>query len=273
MALVINTNLASLAAQRHMNVSSNDMSQSMERLASGKRINSAADDSAGLGVSNSLNARITSLGQANRNANDAISLVNLAEGALDQVTSMLVRMRELAVQAVNGTYGAGDRDNMNLEFGALQAEITRVAGSTYFNGIDVISASNELTFQVGFESTDTMTLTTQTMTATALSVDAGSEDVDTAAGATSALSAIDTAITTVDAYRGDLGSKANRLAYSSANLESRIENQSAARSRIMDADYAAESANLARTQVLQQAGAAMLAQANASTSTVLSLLK
>jgi len=271
MALVINTNLASLAAQRHMNVSSNDMSQSMERLASGKRINSAADDSAGLGVSNSLNARITSLGQANRNANDAISLINLAEGALDQVTSMLVRMRELAVQAVNGTYGAGDRDNMDLEFAALQSEITRIAGNTYFNGIDVIGASNTLTFQVGFESTDTMTLTTQTMTATALGV--ADDGVDSAASATTSLTAIDTAITTVDTYRGDLGAKANRLAYSSSNLESRIENQSAARSRILDADYAVESASLARTQVLQQAGTAMLAQANASTQNVLSLLK
>jgi flagellin len=179
----------------------------------------------------------------------------------------------LAVQAVNGTYGDEDRDNMNLEFGALQSEITRIAGSTYFNGIDVIGASNTLTFQVGFESTDTMTLTTQTMTASALNVDAAVEDIDTATNATDSLSAIDSAITTVDSYRGDLGAKANRLAYSSANLESRIENQSAARSRIMDADYAAESANLARTQVLQQAGAAMLAQANASTSTVLSLLK
>ena len=265
--------MASLAAQRHLNNSRAEMETAMERLASGRRINSAADDSAGLSISHSLDSRITSLSQANRNANDAISLINLAEGALEQVTSMLVRMRELAVQAVNGTYGAGDRDNMNLEFGALQSEISRIAGSTYFNGIDVIGASNELTFQVGFESTDTMTLTTQTMTATALAVDASAAGVDLAASATSSLSAIDTAITTVDTYRGDLGAKANRLAYSSANLESRIENQSAARSRILDADYAVESASLARTQVLQQAGTAMLAQANASTQNVLSLLK
>jgi flagellin len=258
------------------------MDQAMERLSSGKRINSAMDDAAGLTIAHSLDAKVASLNQAARNANDGVSLINLAEGALDQVSAMLTRMRELAVQAINGTYSQTDRSNMNSEFGALSDEITRISDNTKFNGTAVIGAAATLTFQVGHTASDTITLTTVDMGAGAIGsgsvyVSAQAIYAGTAASsvtkAQTALSVIDAAIQDVDGYRATLGATANRLEHSAANLMTRVENQMAARSRIEDADYAVEAANLARAQVLQQAGTAMLSQANASTQTVLSLLK
>jgi len=281
MSLIINSNIASVTAQRHLNNSRAEMDQAMERLSSGKRINSAMDDAAGLTIAHSLDAKVTSLNQAARNANDGVSLINLAEGALDQVSAMLTRMRELAVQAINGTYSQTDRSNMNSEFGALSDEITRISDNTKFNGTAVIGAAATLTFQVGHTSSDTITLTTVDMGAGAIGsggyVSAQAIYAGTAASsvtkAQTALSVIDGAIQDVDGYRATLGATANRLEHSAANLMTRVENQMAARSRIEDADYAVEAANLARAQVLQQAGTAMLSQANASTQTVLSLLK
>jgi flagellin len=257
------------------------MDQAMERLSSGKRINSAMDDAAGLTIAHSLDAKVTSLNQAARNANDGVSLINLAEGALDQVSAMLTRMRELAVQAINGTYSQTDRSNMNSEFGALSDEITRISDNTTFNGTAVIGTAATLTFQVGHTASDTITLTTVDMGAGAIGsggyVSAQAIYAATAASsvtkAQTSLSVIDAAIQDVDGYRATLGATANRLEHSAANLMTRVENQMAARSRIEDADYAVEAANLARAQVLQQAGTAMLSQANASTQTVLSLLK
>ena len=281
MSLIINSNIASVTAQRHLNNSRAEMDQAMERLSSGKRINSAMDDAAGLTIAHSLDAKVTSLNQAARNANDGVSLINLAEGALDQVSAMLTRMRELAVQAINGTYSQTDRSNMNSEFGALSDEITRISDNTKFNGTAVIGAAATLTFQVGHTASDTITLTTVDMGAGAIGsgavVSAQAIYAATAASsvtkAQTALSVIDGAIQDVDGYRATLGATANRLEHSAANLMTRVENQMAARSRIEDADYAVEAANLARAQVLQQAGTAMLSQANASTQTVLSLLK
>jgi len=327
MPLVINTNVSSLNAQRHLQASRNDLESAMERLSSGKRINSAMEDAAGLTIAHSLETKVKSLETAARNANDAISLIHLAEGAMDAVSSMLVRMRELATQALNGTYGSTDRTNLDAEFQQLSDEITRVANNTYFNGISVIGRYDTLSFQIGYEASDAITLDTQrissdylgtmvyadkegstTSSATAAATDvytsgtagtntvaitdattqfAGQPVVDSSAttlsevglsgstttNAAAALTVVDAAIEQVDSYRVSMGAVANRLDHSVENLYSRIEQQTAAMSRIQDADYAVESANLARAQVLQQAGTAMLAQANASTQNVLSLLK
>ena len=276
MALVINSNIASVTAQRHLTESRADMERAMERLSSGKRINSAMDDAAGLTIAHSLDAKVTSLNMAARNANDGISLINLAEGALDEVTTMLIRMRELATQAVNGTYAQADRTNLDQEFDQLKAEITRISDNTFFNGISVIGAAATLVFQVGHNSTDVITLATVDMAAESIGSTGamvGSSDIATTTNAAAALADLDAAIAGVDNYRAKLGATANRMQHSAANLYTRIENQMAAKSRIEDADFAVESANLARAQVLQQAGTAMLAQANASSQNVLSLLK
>ena len=278
MALVINTNIASVTAQRHLTESRADMEQAMERLSSGKRINSAMDDAAGLTIAHSLDAKVSSLNMAARNANDGISLINLAEGALDEVTTMLIRMRELATQSINGTYASADRTNLNSEYQALASEITRISDNTFFNGIAVIGGTDSVTFQVGHSSSDTIAFTAVNMAASAIGSTVALVSTNIAAvsatnGSTGALGVIDAAIADVDNYRATLGATANRLEHSANNLYTRVENQMAAKSRIEDADYAVESANLARAQVLQQAGTAMLAQANASTQNVLSLLK
>jgi len=276
MALVINTNIASVTAQRHLTESRFEMEKAMERLSSGKRINSAMDDAAGLTIAHSLDAKVSSLNMAARNANDAISLINLSEGALEEVTTMLIRMRELAVQSINGTYGSSDRTNLDLEFDALKAEITRISDNTFFNGIAVIGAASSMNFQVGHNSTDIISLTTIDTAAEAIGTTAdfvGSAAIDGVTAAAAALNTLDEAISDIDNYRATLGATANRLQHSANNLYTRVENQMAAKSRIEDADYAVESANLARAQVLQQAGTAMLAQANASSQNVLSLLK
>jgi flagellin len=285
--LVINSNIPSVTAQRHLVNSRSEMEEAMERLSSGKRINSAMDDAAGLTIAHSLDAKVTSLNQAARNANDAVSLINLAEGALDQVSKMLTRMRELAVQSLNGTYSSTDRANLNLEYQALSDEISRIADNTKFNSIAIIGSVATLVFQVGDQSTDTITLTTQEMHAdviasvtgttggfhlddTAISSVGSATVINSAAGS---LGRIDAAIGDVDSYRATLGAVGNRLTHSASNLYTRVENQMAARSQIEDADYATEAAKLAKAQVLQQAGTAMLAQANASGATILSLLK
>jgi len=278
MSMVLNTNVASLTAQRHLSNSRAEMEQAMERLSSGKRINSAMDDAAGLTIAHSLDSKIASLTQATRNANDGIAMINLAEGALDEVSEMLSRMRSLAVQAANGTYIAGDRTNLDTEFDQLATEITRISDNTTFNEVSVIGGSNTLVVQIGHSATDYLQVTTADMSAATMGTTASvtslsTAGVDTVTNALLALGSIDGAISTVDTYRAKLGAYANRLEHSAANLLSRIEHQSSARSRIQDADYAVESAALAKAQVLQQAGTAMLAQANASTANVLSLLK
>jgi len=283
--MVINSNISSITAQRHLTNSRAEMDQAMERLSSGKRINSAMDDAAGLTIAHSLDAKVTSLNQAARNANDGISLINLAEGALDQVSKMLTRMRELAIQSINGTYSDTDTDNLHSEYLALSNEITRIATNTKFNGVSVIGASATITFQVGHSSSDTIALTTSSMKSDALaSASASGFHLDDTAissvgttttvnSARGSLSFIDNAINEVDDYRSTLGAVGNRLEHSAANLYTRVEHQMAARSRIEDADYAVEAANLARAQILQQAGTAMLSQANATGVTILSLLK
>jgi len=271
MSMVIGTNVASLSAQRHLANSRADMEVSMERLASGKRINSAQDDAAGLTVVHKLDAKITGLNQAVRNGNDGISMIKVAEGALEEISSILDRMKELTVQGANGTYASADRTAMSVEFVALYDEMTRITDATDFNGTKVIGTSATVNIQVGdtnAASTAVVAFTTKDSANTALSV-----TITTAADANTANALVDTAIATVDTQRGTLGAVANRLENAVSNLMSRSENQAAARSRIEDTDFAVESANLAKNQVLQQAGTAMLAQANASGQGVLSLLK
>jgi flagellin len=253
------------------------MEQAMERLSSGKRINSAMDDAAGLTIAHSLDGKIAGLNQAVRNANDGIAMVNLAEGAMEEISTMLTRMKELAVQGSNGTLTSNDLPNIGKEYDALREEITRISDTTTFNSTKVIgTASGTVKFQLGDTSTDSITLNLADMASNVLGLNVyatatnGSADYDTP---TDALAEIDAAIGTVDTYRASLGAVANRMEHAATNLMSRVEHQSAARSRIEDADYAVESANLAKAQVLQQAGTAMLAQANASTSNVVSLLR
>jgi len=271
------------------------MEQAMERLSSGKRINSAMDDAAGLTIAHSLDSKIASLNQAVRNANDGIAMINLAEGAMDEISSMLTRMKELATQSLNGTYGTQDRTNLNLEYQALSAAITDIAEATTFNTVKVLNSGDggfagaSISFQIGDSTADTISVKFRDMSDDVLGVGNGTDansdgfddgmtttlastDILTGNGST-AISAVNGAIAKVDTYRATLGAAANRMEHAAANLMSRVENQSAARSRIQDADYAVESANLAKNQVLQQAGSAMLAQANASTANILSLLK
>ena len=389
MSMVIGTNVASLTAQRHLQSSRLDMETSMERLSSGQRINSAQDDAAGLAVATKLDSKIIGLNQSVRNANDGVSLLQTAEGALEEVSSILLRMKEIAVQASNGTYSSDDLTAMNTEFSALATEITRISDETDFNGTVVVgnALSDVMKFQVGDSNStsDQVTITLKDMAATALGGSVGAADhistqtlttaasstaaqvsvqtmatssvasgdtltfeiegktftqafdtnnaltatklaaqitagvstvsvaatvgssnniftitaaanndtinmgivesssatstvlsgqvVTSVAAANLAMASVDTSIKNVDAYRGTIGAVANTLTHTVSNLMNRSENQSAALSRIQDTDYAVESANLAKAQVLQQAGTAMLAQANASGQSVLSLLK
>ena len=386
MSMVIGTNVASLTAQRHLASSQNDMATSMERLASGSRINSAMDDAAGLAIRDRMTAQVEGMNQAVRNANDGIAMLQTAEGGLEETTDILLRMRELAVQASSDSYNSDDRASLDLEFEQLKDEIDRIAANTKFNGTAVLSSTGNANFQVGDANGDSISVTWQTMTTSTLGstdatvtetgdlgaytaastsqvhtfgedVDSGErvqftingntysqdytevdaagdadaiaanntatwnllaakivagedgvsaavyadgagtftltvtagtaagqasiingggmtgDDISSSANALTAIDSIDAALLEVDNYRATLGSKANRLEHTVDNLMNRAENTAAAKSRISDTDFAQESANLAKAQVLQQAGTAMLAQANASTQNVLSLLK
>ncbi|MDH5470212.1 MAG: flagellin [Gammaproteobacteria bacterium] len=267
MALSINTNVMSLAAQRNLNRTQGGLQTSIERLSSGLRVNSSKDDAAGLAIASRIDAQVRGLNVAVRNAGDAISLAQTAEGGLNEITNMLQRMRELAVQSANATNSTSDRANLNAEFQALNTEITRQIGATKFNGIAVLSAATTQTFQVGANATDTIAVTTSAVSA------APGGDITSAANATTALGTVDTALDTVTTTRATYGAVQNRFESVINNLTVASENQAAARSRIMDADFAMETANLTRLQILQQAGTAMVAQANQVPQSVLSLLQ
>ena len=281
MAQVISTNISSLNAQRNMVASQSSLAQSMQRLSSGLRINSAKDDAAGLAIAERMNAQVRGMNVAVRNSNDGISLAQTAEGALAKVGDSLQRMRELAVQARNSTNSDADKDSLHKEFNQLQGEITRVLGGTSFNGKKILGAdAGALTFQVGANTTtdDTITMTTTDMTAdaTLTAVTAGTAVIDNTADDTAigtVIDDIDTAIDTVNDKRAEFGASQSRFDAVISNLQQAVENQSAARSRIMDADFASETANLSRAQILQQAGNAMVAQANQLPQQVLSLLR
>ena len=275
MPQTINTNLLSLNAQRNVNMSANSLATSMQRLSSGLRVNGAKDDAAGLAIAERMNAQLRGMNVAIRNANDAISLSQTAEGAIGKVGDALQRMRELSVQAANGTNNAGDRDNLQAEFSQLQGEITRIVGGTTFNGLSLLSGATTFTFQTGpsTTATDTISVASVDLSATDTAMAALNISGATSAGATAAITAIDTAINTVTNARANYGGVQNRFDSVISALQVNAENLTAARSRIMDADYAVETSNLSRAQILQQAGTAMLAQANQAPTGVLALLR
>ncbi len=267
MPMTINTNVSSLNAQRNATTNGASLSTSLQRLSSGLRVNSAKDDAAGLAIADRMNAQIKGINVAVRNANDGISLAQTAEGALATVTDVLQRMRELAVQAQNGSNGTGDRANLDTEFQQLSSEITRISQQTKFNGTAIVgSGAGAQTFQVGANNGDTLTITTSQVT----TVGGG---LTTAALASTAVAAIDSALDTITTSRSVYGAAMSRFEFAISNLQISGENQQAARGRIMDADFAAETANLSRAQILQQAGTAMVAQANQLPQNVLSLLR
>ncbi|WP_067068228.1 flagellin N-terminal helical domain-containing protein [Roseateles chitosanitabidus] len=279
MAQVINTNLLSLNAQRNTSTSQSSLAVSMQRLSSGLRVNSAKDDAAGLAIAERMNAQVRGMNVAQRNANDGISLAQTAEGALSKVGDSLQRMRELAVQARNATNTSSDLDSIGKEYSQLGAEISRVLGGTTFNGKAILGANaGTQTFQIGANTTtnDSVDVVTTDLTgdASITAVTGGTIDnTSDAASLKTVIDNIDAAITTVSTQRSTLGASQNRFDAIVSNLQVSVENQTAARSRIMDADFASETANLSRAQILQQAGNAMIAQANQQPQQVLALLR
>jgi flagellin len=266
-AMTINTNVVSLNAQRNLSNSKVSLATSMERLSSGLRVNSARDDAAGMAIADRMNAQIRGIGVAIRNANDGISLAQTAEGALATMTDALQRMRELAIQSQNGTNSASDRANLDAEYQQLSQEITRIADQTKFNGVAIVGAgAGANVFQVGPNNGDTLTITTSAVTTVA-------GDVLTTGAANTAVTALDTSLDLINTQRATYGAAMSRFSLAITNLQITGENQSAARGRIVDADFASETANLSRAQIMQQAGAAMVAQANQLPNQVLALLR
>jgi flagellin len=276
MAVTVNSNISSLNAQRNLTKSQNDLSTSLQRLSSGLRINSAKDDAAGLFVSQQLTRDIRGLNQASRNAADGISLAQTAEGALGEIENNLQRIREIAIQSSNAT--VGDRTGLQKEVDQLTQEISRIIATTEFNGTKLLSGTAALTFQVGASGTANNQVVLNTIETTGIAgfsatlTATGTVIVSASAGASAALSALGTAIDTVNKARATYGALQNRFEAVISNLANYSENLTAARSRIQDADFAAETASLTRAQILQQAGTTILAQANTLPQTALSLL-
>jgi flagellin len=283
----INTNLVSLNAQRNLSTSQSQLSTSMQRLSSGLRVNSAKDDAAGLAIAERMNTQVRGMNVAMRNANDGISMAQVGEGALGKVSDLFQRMRELAVQSANGTNGDDDRVSLNEEFVQLAQEVTRTLEGTQFNGRSILSDTNANTFQIGANNDSSIdrisvdgfdwTAATQITNVVSTGVITGTEtptlQITDITGAQDVIAAIDVAIDEINSQRAEFGAVQNRFENVISNLMVATENQAAARSRIMDADYAAETANLSRAQILQQAGNAMVAQANQLPQQVLSLLQ
>jgi flagellin len=279
MSLSINTNSMSLNAQRNLANTQSSLATSMQRLSSGLRVNSSKDDAAGLAIAEAMTSQVRGQAVAIRNANDAISFAQTGEGALGSISGMLQRMRELAVQAANGTNDSDARTNLQTEFAQLQSEITRTTDATSFNGTAVLKQSAAVVFQVGADAStasNTISISGVDMTTGAVSTAIGGSTSVSGSDATNALAAItsiDSAIKAVTTARATFGAAQNRFDNAIGNLRTSVENQSAARGRILDADFATETANLSRVQVLQQAGTAMLQQANAMPNSVLALLR
>ncbi len=275
MPLYINTNVASLQSQKNLNKAQGTLQTSFQRLSSGFRINSAADDAAGLGVSESLRARIRSFAVAERNTNNAISMAQTAEGGLDEISGIVVRMRELAVQSANGDLTKTDRSYIDTEYSALKSEVDRLAESTEFNGIELLAGTaGTVNFQVGISTTtyDSIGVTFGGISLSSLGLSGTTVGGASAANATSAIGAIDQALTQVSTSRASFGAASNRLSIAVANSQTMRTNLEAANSVIRDVDVAEETAVLARSQVLLQAGTSVLAQANQVPTLALSLL-
>jgi flagellin len=291
MAQTINTNVMSLTAQRNLNQSQGTLATSMQRLSSGLRVNSAKDDAAGLAIAERMNTQVRGMNVAIRNANDGISMAQTAEGGMAEIGSMLQRMRELAVQSSNGTNSADDRSNLDAEFQALNSEIGRIAETTQFNGISVLNTTGTaavaassgvsavaavdatIVFQVGANTSTGNTLSISLQGIERLEATSGvAHNITTVSSTTSSITAIDSMIDDITSARADFGAVQSRFESAINNLQIGMENQSAARGRIMDADFAVETANMTRSQILQQAGNAMVSQANSSPQSVLQLL-
>ena len=274
---VVNTNVGASVAQAALAKNARELESAMTKLSTGKKINSAADNASGLAMSNRMTSQINGLGAAIKNANDAISMVQTGEGALEEITDMLQRMRELAVTAATGSATAADRDYLDAEYQKLIAEIDRVADNTQWNGGNIIDGSagtsGTVTFQVGANASQTIAVAFGDMTDTSSMSAVAAGDVDTAANATTAIGVLDTAITKVSNQRAVFGAASNQLEHAVDNLTNIKVNAEASRSLILDTDYAESTAELARTQIIQQAGTAMLAQANQLPQTVLALLQ
>jgi len=274
MALAINTNISSINAQRLLGKSNKVLATTFSRLASGLRVNSARDDAAGLAISVRMSAQIRGLNQSQRNANDAISLTQVAEGAMEETTNALQRMRELAVQASNDTYTSADRSTLQKEVVQLISEVQRIATKTQFNTMNLLNGSfDNKTFQVGAFSGQTISFSIGSVSVGALGVSGTSQlDISTAGAQSTAISTIDNALTSISDIRSTLGAVQNRFESTIANLANVSENLTAANSRIVDADIAEETAKLTRNAILQQAGTAILAQANQQPQLALQLL-
>ena len=274
MSLFVNTNVSSLNAQRQLFDVSNSLSTSYERLSSGFRINSASDDAAGLQISERMTSQVQGLEQAARNANDAISLTQTAEGALDETTTALQRVRTLAVQAQNGINSTEDRAALSSEITALKNEISRIAAETEFAGLDILSGDFSADFLVGANQGQTVTVAIGDGTADSLGADGllVTGTVDTDANADTLLGQVDAALSSIGTVRSDLGALQNRFQSTIRNLSNISENVSAARSQIRDTDFATETASLTRNQIMQQASTTVLAQANQRPQAALSLL-
>lgn len=282
MAQIINTNLASINTQRHLATSLKSLQTTIERLSSGKRINSAKDDAAGLAVATRMDSLVRGMAVAQRNANDGISMYQTAESAVGKISDAMSRMRELSVQSANGTLGSNDRDNIQQEFTQLQQEITRIVAGTTFNGLDLLNVSSTnfvgtTTFQIGAQASGANVITVSGSIdpnwTTILDLCASTVNIATISAAQSAIAELDSSLNLAAGVRAKYGAYQNRFESIISQLQVASESQSAAESRIMDADYAAETAALTRSQILQQAGTAMLAQANNLPNNVLSLLK
>jgi flagellin len=274
MGLRVNTNIISINAQRNLSTVTERLGTNFRRLSTGLRISTAADDAAGLAISERLRSQVRSIEQAKRNANDGISFVQTAEGALNEVSSILTRLRELAIQASNGSVSNQDKETLDEEFQSLVGEINRIGRSTEFNGVKLLDGSSStVSFQVGFGTTsgiDSLSVSLSAALSTTLSLQ--SLDIGSGGATTTAITNIDAAINTISSLRGSLGAVQNRLGSTINNLAIQVENLSAAESRIRDVDVAYETAQLTRNNILQQAAISVLSQANAQPQSALQLL-
>jgi flagellin len=277
---VINTNVSALYSQNAMKINARAMSTAMEQLSTGSRINSAKDDAAGLAIGQDMTAQIRGLNQAVRNANDGINMMQTAEGALSEQSNMLQRMRELAVQSSNGTYSSAQRTYLNTEFDQLLEQMDNIATETTWNGMSLLDAtsaeglsttSGTFEFQVGQNADETISVAIGAMDIATLGISALA--VDTASGASTAIDTIDTALDSINEQRATIGAGINQMTYAADNLSNIAANVTASRSSIMDTDYASASTQLSKSQIIQQASTAMLAQANQQPQSVLALLK
>jgi flagellin len=272
MSLIVTNNVYSVNAQRNINKSQAGLAKSLERLSSGFRINRAGDDAAGLGISEKLRANIRALGQASRNASDGVAMIQTAEGAMDEVNNMLVRMKELAEQAATGTVNTAERGYLDTEYKALFNEITRISDNTKFNSTQLLDGTLSVSVQIGVSSgtNDTLAVTVDDVDATALALTTG---ISTVTNAQAALGTTTTAIGTVSDARASLGALQNRLESIISNIDTVVENLTGAESRIRDVDIAAETARMTKYSILVQAGVSVLSQANQTPSIALSLLR